>query len=84
MPEIDVTSAQELGHLRWTDKEQPDYATREGRIILTEDRKDFSTLSRRYTEDGSEYAGIARSLVRFEREHPLGAHDGFYDYLRPV
>jgi len=42
-----VTSARDLGHFGWSDQARLDYATGEGRLILTEDRQDFAPLARR-------------------------------------
>jgi hypothetical protein len=53
LPTIDITSAHALNHRAWSDEQQLDYATREKRIIVSENRADFYDLSRRYIAAGS-------------------------------
>jgi predicted nuclease of predicted toxin-antitoxin system len=95
---IDVVAAHTLGHQNWSDEQQLRYATAEGRILVTEDRKDFPPIALAFIARGErfsgivllpssiahdEYARIARAIVRFEREHPDGVPHGYVDYLRP-
>ena len=54
----DVKTTPEAKNERASDEKQLDYATREGRVIVTYNRKDFRRLHRRYLSRGKEHAGI--------------------------
>jgi predicted nuclease of predicted toxin-antitoxin system len=94
---LDITSAHQLGQSEWPDSRQLRFAADEGRILITEDRKDFETLALAWVEAGAEYPGIlllpdsiasdefariARAIVHFEREQTQGVPAFYFDFLR--
>lgn len=96
-PAIDIIAARAVGHDHWTDPEQLRFATSEGRVFISEDRKDFGPLARETINAGAEFVGmlmlpssipsddygaIARAIVAFEREHPQGIPACYFDFLR--
>ncbi|MHB8577687.1 MAG: DUF5615 family PIN-like protein [Dehalococcoidia bacterium] len=96
-PAIDVIAARAVGHDHWTDPEQLRYAAREGRVLVTQDRKDFNRIGAEFVAIGEAYTGslmlpgsistkdiglCARALVRFDHDHPDGVPSGYVDFLR--
>ncbi|MEX2236325.1 MAG: DUF5615 family PIN-like protein [Dehalococcoidia bacterium] len=64
---FDVTSAQELGNLQWTDEERLAWATAEGRVILSFNFRDFQTLFRRWHQAARHHSGILISYRQYPR-----------------
>ncbi|MBI1924111.1 DUF5615 family PIN-like protein [Candidatus Poribacteria bacterium] len=62
----DVKTTPEAKNERASDEKQLDYATHEGRVLVTYNRKDFRRLHRHYLSSGKEHAGIwvSRQLPR--------------------
>ena len=59
---FDAMSVQEVGRMGFSDKEQLDYATAEGRAFLTFNIKDFVRYAREWYEVGKEHPGIIVSV----------------------
>lgn len=55
---FDVLTASEAGMLGKSDPEQLEFATREGRAILTHNIRDYVQLARQYDERNRSHAGI--------------------------
>lgn len=55
---IDTASAQEVGNTQLDDRAQLEYATREGRAIVTANIVDFIQLAREAVATNSEHCGI--------------------------
>ncbi|MCX8103451.1 MAG: DUF5615 family PIN-like protein [Candidatus Bipolaricaulota bacterium] len=55
---FDVLTASEAGMLGKSDPEQLEFATREGRAILTHNIRDYVQLARQYAEQNRSHAGI--------------------------
>lgn len=84
---MDVTDWQESGMEGRSDREQLDYAAREGRCIVTTDKVDFMLVDAQYRREGRSHAGILRlsrqvwpseyslfvaGLARFAAAYPEG------------
>jgi len=54
----DVLTTREAGHTEASDERQLTFATREGRVFLTHNRRDFRRLHRQWIEAGRVHAGI--------------------------
>ena len=59
---FDAMAVQEVGRMGFSDKEQLDYATAEGRAFLTFNIKDFVRYAREWYEVGKEHPGIIVSV----------------------
>lgn len=94
---LDVMSAQELGRRGVGDVEQLQYATEQGRCLVTRDCGDFQDITDRFIEQGRDHAGvlcvpkslgndqfrrIAEAILRYDREHPEGVPTYLVDYVR--
>jgi predicted nuclease of predicted toxin-antitoxin system len=94
---VDVSTTQEHGRNGAPDEDQLVHATELGRCIVTRNRRDFMRLARIYATEGRDHAGIllvptsienddfvglARAIVRYNREHPEDMPAGMLDYLR--
>jgi uncharacterized protein with PIN domain len=88
----DVLTTGEAGHAESSDEHQLAFATDEGRVFLTHNRRDFRRLHRRWIEDGRLHCGIIISahLPLEELEHRLQrlfsvytVHD-IHGYLIPL
>jgi len=55
---VDVITATEAGMLGFSDSEQLDYATRQGRVLYTFNRGDFYRLHTQYLTEGKFHSGI--------------------------
>lgn len=55
---IDCLTTQTAGNLGRSDEEQLMFATRQGRVIVTFDRKDFLSLAHQWATDNRSHAGI--------------------------
>ncbi len=58
----DAVSALEKGRRYLDDEPQLEYATSEGRAILTHNQRHFEPLHRKWASEGREHAGIILSL----------------------
>ncbi|NER23810.1 MAG: hypothetical protein F6J96_24530 [Symploca sp. SIO1C2] len=55
---VDVITATEAGMLGYSDSEQLDYATRQGRVLYTFNRGYFYRLHTQYLTEGKVHSGI--------------------------
>ncbi len=55
---VDVITAADAGMLGYSDPEQLDYATSQGRVLYTFNRGDFYSLHTQYLTEGKTHAGI--------------------------
>ena len=57
---IDAVSVHEIGraNLEIPDEDQLAFATQQGRVLVTFNRRDYETLSGRWSADGQTHAGI--------------------------
>ncbi len=96
---VDVISANDVDMRTATDIVQINYATRQGRCIVTKNRDDFVELDRLYQEQGIDHAGIlitaaslpahdlaavARALAHYTSLYPEPFIPGLVDYLHPA
>ena len=58
---IDCLTTQEAGNLGRTDEDQLRYASEQGRILVTFDRRDFLMLARQWAVTGRSHAGLILS-----------------------
>ena len=54
----DVLTTREVGRTEALDEQQLAFATHEGRVFLTHNRRDFRRLHRQWTEEGRRHSGI--------------------------
>lgn len=81
---LDIESVRDVGRLGWSDEDQLRAAARDGRVLVTYNRDDYITLTRRFFHDREPHAGVlivpgtlprrdpgrlARALVAWAREH---------------
>ncbi len=93
---LDVVGVDELGRMGQSDEAPLAFAAAEGRCFVTRDHGDFTDLTYRFMANGQphagvltvprsfadrDYAGIARALARYERDHPHGLHPYGMDWL---
>lgn len=93
---VDATSALEVGHSQLEDRAQLEYATREGRAIVTRNVVDFIRLARDAVATntghagivlvpssfrGDEYQAIADAIVEELKRYPNGL-DGVVLYVK--
>ncbi|MGH2558101.1 MAG: DUF5615 family PIN-like protein [Thermomicrobiales bacterium] len=60
----DTVVAQEIGMDKASDEEHLRYASREGRILITHDLRDFARLAEAWCQRGESHAGIVLSSYR--------------------
>ena len=54
----DVLTTREVGHAESLDEQQLAFATQQGRVFLTHNRRDFRRLHRQWNEAGRRHSGI--------------------------
>jgi uncharacterized protein with PIN domain len=54
----DVLTTREVGHTEALDEQQLVFATHEGRVFLTHNRRDFRRLHRQWTEEGRRHTPV--------------------------
>jgi hypothetical protein len=94
---FDVVSSHEVGLDGKSDEEQLLAAANDGRILVTENCKDFTPISRRFAEAGLPHAGVLcvapggaasnvgwmlGAIERHARANPAGMVAYLLDYLR--
>lgn len=57
----DAISTPEMGNFTLSDEMQIDFATAQGRTILTHNAKDFEPLAKEYLRKGKDHSGIVAS-----------------------
>ena len=55
---FDALTAEQAGNRRLADPDQLEFATREHRILITANAKDFERIHREYMDAGKDHAGI--------------------------
>ncbi|ODS33256.1 MAG: hypothetical protein SCARUB_01647 [Candidatus Scalindua rubra] len=93
---IDAKSTHEAGMIQATDVEQLEYASSEGRCIVTRNRNDFIRLTIKffnenrphhgvliipYTILGDKFSRIASALKKYAFKHPSGMEPYTIDFL---
>ena len=68
---IDVVRCEEVGLASASDVEHLEYATREGRLVITND-DDFTKLDRKWRVEGKQHAGIMYCLPHIQGESGIG------------
>jgi hypothetical protein len=66
---MDVTTALEKGMLNRLDEEQLDYATQQGRVLFSFNRRDFYRLHAQYLQRGKSHAGI---ILANQQQYTVG------------
>ena len=94
---LDITSAVELRRLGVSDEDHLEFATREGRCLVTRDRDDFIGLTKRFFDEQRTHAGvllvprsmpggqfhrIARAIKAYADRRGDRPSDFLFDYLR--
>jgi predicted nuclease of predicted toxin-antitoxin system len=86
---VDCRTTREAGNLGGSDEDQLHYATAQGRVLLTFDRRDFLILARQWATIHRRHAGLILSkqcpvpeLVRYLlRCHTRHQHDNLTDHI---
>jgi len=93
---VDAVSAHEAGRLEVSDREQLEFAAKEGRCMVTRNRDDFIKLTVQffnshqvhhgvlvvpYTIPGDQFSRVARLLKRFASDHPEGLESYVVEFL---
>ena len=96
---LDVLTTREAGRLRTSDVSQLEFAARKGRVIVTRNRDDFIGWTMMFAEEGrphagalifspafadTDYGGMARAIVAYDRQHPDGIPAYLADFLKPL
>src|SRR5258708_4318334 len=79
---FDCLTTAQAGHLGWTDEAQLEFATQEGRILITHNRVDFETLAVAWWGQQKDHAGIVlaiRGADAYERARHVLPVLGLYD-----
>lgn len=94
--QIDAKSTHEAGMIQATDVEQLEYASSEGRCIITRNRNDFIRLTIKffnenrphhgvliipYTIPGDKFSRIASALKKYAHKHKKGIEPYTIDFL---
>jgi hypothetical protein len=78
---VDAISTYELGNVQLDDRAQLEYATREGRAIVTANVADFLALSREAVRTNTEHAGIILIPSSFRGDEFQAIADGVAEML---
>jgi|CXWL01.1.fsa_nt_gi predicted nuclease of predicted toxin-antitoxin system len=86
---IDCRTTQEAGNLGMDDEDQLRYATAQGRVLVTFDRRDFLMLARQWASTNQSHAGLILStqcpipelLRNLLRCHTRHQHDNLTDHI---
>lgn len=94
---LDIRHTQEYGRKGIKDADQLAFATREGRVLVTVNCRDFEPITAQFMQDGSPHAGVlcisssmsrrhpretVSALLRFVALYPDGVPPYFMSYLR--
>ena len=66
---VDVTSASEVGRNGYSDEEQLDWATKEGRVLFSFNTQDFFRLHTLYLTQAKSHAGL---ILAVQQEYSIG------------
>ena len=80
---VDATSAHEAGTTQLGDRAQLEYATREGRAIITRNVVDFIALARDAVAMNTGHAGIVLVSSRFRGDEYQAIADAIVAVLKP-
>jgi predicted nuclease of predicted toxin-antitoxin system len=95
--DVDAVAADELHLLGISDRAHLLIAAREGRCLVTQDRRDFLRLTTEFMQEGRPHAGIllvpasvvldrfgpiARALIAYAQAHPEGLPRYGIDFLQ--
>ena len=80
---VDATSAHEIGTTQLGDRAQLEYATREGRAILTRNVVDFIALARDAIATNKDHAGIVLVPASFRGDEYQAIADAIVAALKP-
>ena len=80
---IDAVTAHEAGNVQLTDRAQLDYATREGRAIVTVNVVDFIRLAHEAVATNTEHAGIILVPSSFRGDEFLAIADAIREAMKP-
>ena len=80
---IDAVTAHEAGTVQLTDRAQLDYATREGRAIVTANVVDFVQLAHEAVATNTDHAGIILVPSSFRGDEFRAMADAIREALKP-
>jgi hypothetical protein len=80
---VDVSSAQDLANTQLNDRAQLDYATREGRAIVTANVIDFIQLAHDAVATNTRHAGIVLVPPSFRRDEFQAIANAIVEALEP-
>jgi len=80
---VAATSAHEVGNSQLDDRAQLEYATREGRVIVTRNIIDFIRLAREAVATNTEHAGIVLVPASFRGDEFQAVADAIVEDLKP-
>lgn len=81
--DVDATSTHEVGNSQLQDRAQLEYATREGRAIVTTNVVDFLRLARDAVATNTRHAGIVLVPSSFRGDEYQAIADAIVDELQP-
>lgn len=80
---MDATSAQDIGNTQLNDRTQLEYATREGRAIVTANVIDFIQLAHNAVATNTRHAGIVLVPPSFRRDEFQAIAKAIVEALEP-
>ncbi len=80
---IDAITTYEAGNIQLDDRRQLDYATREGRAIVTANVVDFIELAHDAVATNTEHAGIVLIPSSFDRDEFQTIADAIFEAVKP-
>jgi len=80
---MDATSAQDVGNTQLIDRAQLEYATREGRAIVTANVVDFIQLAHEAVATNARHGGIVLVPSSFRRDEFRAIADAVVEALEP-
>lgn len=80
---IDATTASEVGNAQLDDRGQLEYATRDGRAIVTANVVDFIQLAHEAVATNADHAGIVLVPSSFRGDEFQAIADAIFEALKP-
>ncbi len=80
---MDATSATEVGNAQLDDRGQLEYATRDGRAIVTGNVVDFIQLAREAVATNTDHGGIVLVLSSFRGDEFQAIAEAIFEALKP-